>query len=113
MSETPADEAIRLAGQFDRLGDKVPRGFLRVVSDVSAEIPNEQSGRLQLAQWLTDTDDGAGRLAARVLANRIWYHMIGRGIVRTVDNFRRTVKCHRIRNCWIIWRANSWHRNGL
>lgn len=88
--ETPVDESIRLAGQFDRLGDKVPRGFLRVVSDVSAEIPNGQSGRLQLAQWLTNTDDGAGRLAARVLANRIWYHMIGRGIVRTVDNFGRT-----------------------
>jgi hypothetical protein len=88
--ETPADEAIRLAGQFDQLGDKVPRGFLRVVSDVSPEIPNGQSGRLQLAQWLTNTDDGAGRLAARVLANRIWYHMIGRGIVRTVDNFGRT-----------------------
>ena len=89
-AETPADEAIRLAGQFDRLGDKVPRGFLRVVSDVSAEIPKGQSGRLQLAEWLTDTDDGAGRLAARVLTNRIWYHMIGRGIVRTVDNFGRT-----------------------
>ncbi len=88
--ESPADEAIRLTGQFDRLGDKVPRGFLRVVSDTPVEIPNGQSGRLQLAQWLTDADTGAGRLAARVLANRIWYHMIGRGIVRTIDNFGRS-----------------------
>lgn len=88
--ETPADEAIRLAGQFDRLGDKVPRGFLQVVSETAAEIPDGQSGRLQLAHWLTDTDTGAGNLAARVLANRIWYHMMGRGIVRTVDNFGRT-----------------------
>lgn len=88
--ESPADEAIRLAGQFDRLGAKVPRGFLRVVNDTPVEIPGGQSGRLQLAQWLTDVDTGAGRLAARVLSNRIWYHMIGRGIVRTVDNFGRT-----------------------
>ena len=88
--ESPADEAIRLAGQFDRPGDKVPRGFLRVVNDTPVEIPGGQSGRLQLAQWLTDADKGAGNLAARVLANRIWYHMIGRGIVRTVDNFGRT-----------------------
>ena len=88
--ESPADEAIRLAGQFDRLGDKVPRGFLQVVSDTPVEIPDGQSGRLQLAQWLTDADTGAGRLAARVLANRIWYHMMGRGIVRTVDNFGRS-----------------------
>ena len=89
-AETPADESIRLAGQFDRPGEKVPRGFLRVVSDTTVEIPDGHSGRLELAHWLTDVDGGAGRLAARVLANRIWYHMIGRGIVRTVDNFGRT-----------------------
>ena len=89
-AETPADESIRLAGQFDRHGEKVPRGFLRVVSDKAAEIPGDHSGRLELAHWLTDVDGGAGQLAARVLANRIWYHMIGRGIVRTVDNFGRT-----------------------
>jgi hypothetical protein len=35
-------------------------------------------------------DNGAGKLAARVLANRVWHHLIGRGIVRTVDNFGRT-----------------------
>ena len=35
-AEKPADEAIRLAGQFDRLGKKVPRGFLRVISDAPA-----------------------------------------------------------------------------
>ena len=89
-TETPADESIRLAGQFDQHGDKVPRGFLRVVSETAVEIPGGQSGRLELAHWLTDVDRGAGQLAARVLANRIWYHMIGRGIVRTVDNFGRT-----------------------
>ncbi|MBC7967642.1 MAG: DUF1549 domain-containing protein, partial [Fuerstia sp.] len=89
-AETPADESIRLDGQFDHHGDKVPRGFLRVVSETAVEIPGGQSGRLELAHWLTDVDGGAGQLAARVLANRIWYHMIGRGIVRTVDNFGRT-----------------------
>ena len=89
-ADAPADESIRLAGQFDRLGEKVPRGFLRVLGDGDVEIPKGQSGRLELARWLTDTDGGAGQLAARVLANRIWHHLIGRGIVRTVDNFGRT-----------------------
>ncbi|HIE97606.1 MAG TPA: DUF1549 domain-containing protein [Planctomycetes bacterium] len=88
--DTPADESIRLAGQFDRLGDQVPRGFLRVISDDTVDIPEGQSGRLELARWLTDVDNGAGRLAARVLANRVWHHLIGRGIVRTVDNFGRS-----------------------
>ncbi len=86
----PADEAIRLAGQFDRLGKKVPRGFLRVISDGPAAIPENHSGRLELARWLTDTRNGAGQLAARVLANRVWHHLFGRGLVRTVDNFGRT-----------------------
>ncbi len=88
--ESPADEFIRLAGQYDRLGEQVPRGVLRVLSDGSFAIAAQTSGRLDLAEWLTNVDGGAGHLAARVLANRIWYQMIGRGIVRTVDNFGRT-----------------------
>jgi len=88
--EEPGDEHIRLAGQFDRLGEKVPRGVLKVLSGVAVEIPADQSGRVELSRWLTDADGGAGRLAARVLANRVWHHLIGRGIVRTVDNFGRT-----------------------
>ncbi len=87
--DNPANESIRHAGQFDRKGKVVPRGFLQVLSGSAATIPLGQSGRLQFARWLT-ADDGAARLAARVLANRVWRHLIGRGIVRTVDNFGRT-----------------------
>ncbi len=89
--EKPADEAIRLAGQFDRPGQVVPRGMLTVLCDGQVvEIPSDQSGRLELGQWLTDSQSRAGHLAARVLANRIWQRLIGRGLVRTVDNFGRT-----------------------
>ena len=89
-SDAPIDEHIRLAGQFDRPGEQVSRGVLRVVGDNAITIPDGHSGRLELARWLTDVDGGAGRLTARVLANRVWHHLIGRGIVRTVDNFGRT-----------------------
>jgi hypothetical protein len=89
-SSDPADEHIRLAGQFDQLGELVPRGVLRVVGETGIEIPAGQSGRVEFARWLTDIDTGAGRLAARVLANRVWRHLMGRGIVRTADNFGRT-----------------------
>jgi hypothetical protein len=89
-ADSPADEHIRLAGQFDRLGQEVPRGFLRVLTHGDVSIPDGKSGRLELAHWLTNTNDGAGHLAARVLANRVWHHLIGCGIVRTVDNFGRT-----------------------
>jgi hypothetical protein len=90
-AETPADEHIRLSGQFDQLGRQVPRGFLQVLYDgAPAEIPATDSGRVALSRWLTDTGGRAGQLAARVQANRIWHQLIGRGIVRTVDNFGRT-----------------------
>ncbi len=87
----PADEAIRRSGQFDRKGDVVPRGFLTVLSGAdSATIAGDSSGRKELAEWLVSDQSGAGILAARVLANRIWYHVMGAGLVRTMDNFGRT-----------------------
>ena len=88
--DTPAHESVRLAGQYNDHGAQVPRGVLQVVSDAPIEIPAEASGRRELAEWLTNSDSGAGVLAARVQANRVWHHLMGRGIVRTVDNFGRT-----------------------
>jgi hypothetical protein len=43
--------------------------------------------RRALAEWLTDAAYGAGALAARVAANRLWQHHIGRGIVATPSDF--------------------------
>ncbi|MBL8817184.1 MAG: DUF1553 domain-containing protein [Planctomyces sp.] len=90
-AESVVDEHIRLAGKFDDRGELVPRGFLQVLSDTpAAPLPTNQSGRIELSQWLTDSSGRSGALTARVFANRIWHHMFGRGLVRTVDNFGRT-----------------------
>jgi hypothetical protein len=43
--------------------------------------------RLALARWLTDVDQGAGHLLARVIVNRLWQHHMGRGIVGTPSDF--------------------------
>ncbi|MFP6762342.1 MAG: DUF1553 domain-containing protein, partial [Planctomycetaceae bacterium] len=43
--------------------------------------------RASFANWMTDTRDGAGRLAARVIVNRLWHHHFGRGIVATPNDF--------------------------
>ena len=88
--EQPADEAIRIAGVHTDHGDRVQRGFLQVLQDSPQQLPADQSGRLQLAQWLTAPGSRAAMLTARVQANRIWHHLLGRGLVRTVDNFGRT-----------------------
>jgi hypothetical protein len=43
--------------------------------------------RRGLAEWMTDADNGAGRLLARVIVNRLWQHHLGRGIVGTPSDF--------------------------
>ncbi|MDC0218960.1 PSD1 and planctomycete cytochrome C domain-containing protein [Verrucomicrobia bacterium] len=43
--------------------------------------------RRSLANWMTDTQNGAGHLLARVMANRLWQHHMGRGIVNTPNDF--------------------------
>lgn len=43
--------------------------------------------RRALANWLTDSDCGAGQLLARVIVNRLWYYHLGRGIVATPSDF--------------------------
>ncbi|MCH7729492.1 MAG: DUF1553 domain-containing protein, partial [Planctomycetes bacterium] len=66
-------------------GSPIPRGFVSVVSlSDPPKIPSSDSGRLQFAQWLTN---GEHPLTARVMVNRVWHHLFGSGIVRTVDNF--------------------------
>ena len=43
--------------------------------------------RSSLAKWISDTDNGAGPLLARVIANRVWQFHFGRGIVTTPNDF--------------------------
>lgn len=83
--ETPRDGPIYRRGDFQSLGELVPRGFLTAVpTSTSYAIPPGTSGRLQLAEWLTDSEN---TLTSRVLMNRIWHHLFGKGLVRTVDYF--------------------------
>lgn len=43
--------------------------------------------RASFANWITDTEKGAGHLAARVMVNRLWQHHFGQGIVTTPNDF--------------------------
>jgi len=90
--DKPADCRLHIRGNTDTLGDPVERGYLQVIpaSHPSLSIGDETSGRAELARWMTDAEHGAGHLAARVIVNRVWHHLFGRGIVRTVDNFGAT-----------------------
>ena len=74
---------------FDRgnhnneLETPIPRGFLSAVTD-QHQFKTPGSGRMQLAEAILDPGNP---LTARVMVNRIWHHLFGRGLVETVDNF--------------------------
>ena len=79
------DAKIHLRGNPSQLGEIVPRGFLQAVEVKNGpKVDRKASGRRQLAEWLSHPGNP---LAARVMVNRIWSHLFGRGIVETVNNF--------------------------
>jgi hypothetical protein len=84
-AKSVADTEIRIRGEAEQLGPVVPRGFLSVLDVPDAPKVNpKQSGRLELAQWLTSAKNS---LTPRVMVNRVWQHLFGEGLVRSVDNF--------------------------
>jgi len=65
----------------------VARGVPRILQNSRPfKITSGESGRRELANWLTDPDNS---LTGRVMVNRVWHWHIGSGIVRSVDNFGR------------------------
>ena len=83
--EDLGDCPVHIRGQIRNLGPKVPRGYIQAAFHGTAPaIPAEQSGRVQLAQWMVSPGN---TLTARVLANRVWMELFGEGLVRTPDNF--------------------------
>ena len=82
------DCVLYARGDVEKPGEKVPRGFPSIVSQsTTPEIPGNESGRKQLAQWLTDDRNP---LTARVMTNRVWKWIFGEGIVSSTDNFGTT-----------------------
>lgn len=82
------DVALLARGEIGRPGAIVPRAFPQSLAvNSSFDIPQDQSGRLELAHWLTDTRHP---LTSRVFVNRVWHHLFGAGLVATVDNFGTT-----------------------
>ncbi len=85
-------------GDVHQKMEKVEPGLLQVLTAKNQSLehwkaqpdsPNEKTSyrRATLARWITDAKTGAGTLTARVMANRLWQHHFGRGLVATPNDF--------------------------
>jgi hypothetical protein len=89
------DVFLLARGEVGRKQGKIDPGFIRstIAADEAeqrllagaAGTPDRDS-RLGLADCLTDAEQGAGPLVARVIVNRLWHHHFGRGIVSTPND---------------------------
>lgn len=79
------DEPVHIRGNHQNLGEhRVARRFLTALGGEDQPYASLGSGRMELARHLTDPDNP---LVSRVMVNRIWYHLMGRGLVETTDDF--------------------------
>ena len=85
LEETAArDQPFFERGNHRRPGTPVPRRFLEAID--ASPYGDVDSGRRRLAEDLVRDDNPLSR---RVIVNRIWHHLFGRGLVATPDNLGR------------------------
>jgi hypothetical protein len=81
------DAALQKRGQPSQPGDVVPRRYLEILAGVRQGGEATIDPRLALARSIAAPDNP---LTARVMVNRVWSWLFGRGIVATVDNVGAT-----------------------
>ena len=82
--DQPRNARVLIRGEIDQPAQEVPRGFVQVLGGKTPKLSARSSGRKELAQWMVSNENP---LAARVMVNRIWKHLIGKPLVRDPDNF--------------------------
>ena len=82
LEESAPDQPLLIRGNYKNPGEQVPRKFLMALGGKPFDDPG--TVRLRLAEQVANP---VNPLTARVAVNRIWQHLFGYGIVRTVDNF--------------------------
>jgi hypothetical protein len=83
-AEQPVEQVVFLRGQPGNRGPQVSRHFLSCLVEGEPQPFAHGSGRLELAQSIASRDNP---LTARVWVNRVWTHLMGRGLVATPSDF--------------------------
>src|SRR5262249_61822286 len=82
-AQTAPHSPIFVRGEFKNHGPFAPRRFLEILAGPDRQPFKSGSGRLELAQAITDHNNP---ITARVIVNRVWMHHFGEGFVRTPDD---------------------------
>ncbi len=80
----PYEPHIFHRGNPSRLGDPVPRAFVRLLSGGNPQPFGHGSGRMELARAITSSKNP---LTARVFVNRVWMHHFGEPLVTSPADF--------------------------
>lgn len=76
---------VFIRGNHQELSEeRIPRSFLTALPKGGEPFKTKGSGRMEFAEAILADENP---LTSRVMVNRIWHHLFGRGIVETVDNF--------------------------
>ena len=86
IAGTAFDSPLLTRGDHTKPADPIPRGYLEVLHRPSPPLQTLLPPRLALAESIASPQNP---LTARVMVNRVWHHLFGRGLVPTVDNFGR------------------------
>lgn len=78
------EQPVFIRGDCQKPGPAVPRRYLEVLAKSREPFKSVGSGRLELADSIASPSNP---LTARVMVNRIWQHLFGTGLVRSVDDF--------------------------
>ncbi len=79
--EQPKKSYILARGEYNQRRDEVPAGVPEWLLPFPKDAPRN---RLGVARWLTDPRHP---LTARVIVNRVWQSLFGRGLVKTSEDF--------------------------
>jgi hypothetical protein len=103
----PVAPRVLIRGNPSRPGEEVPRRFLAFLGG-EAKPFTQGSGRLELAKSITSPENP---LTARVIANRVWLHHFGTGLVTTPGDFG-TRSEPPVHSDLLDWLATDFAENG-
>ena len=78
------DQNVYVRGSHRNPGEIAVRSFITSIAGEPESPDDDDSGRLDLVKAVLDDSNP---FPARVMANRVWHHLLGRGLVPTTDDF--------------------------